>query len=39
VFHLVSYKDFRLNQFIPEFGGFFKKVGILLGVVSDSVKN
>ena len=24
---LVSYKDFKLNQYIPELGGFFNKWG------------
>ena len=33
--HLVSYKSFRLNQCIPELWGFYKKVGILIGGVSD----
>ena len=31
MFHLVSYKWFRSTQFIPQFGGFYKEVGILLG--------
>ena len=33
--HLGSYKWFRRTQVIPEFGGFYKNVGNLLGGVSD----
>jgi hypothetical protein len=29
--HLVSYKWIRITQYIPQFGGFYKEVGILLG--------
>jgi len=29
--HLVSYKCFRLNQYIPELGLLYKNVAILLG--------
>jgi len=29
--HLVSYKWIRKTQVIPEYGGFYKNVGILLG--------
>jgi hypothetical protein len=36
--HLVSYKWIRRTQFIPQFGGFYKEVGILLGGVSDCEK-
>ena len=36
--HRVSYKDFSLNQYIPELWGFFKNVGGLWRM-SDSVKN
>jgi len=28
VFHLVSYKRFRLNQYIPSIGLFYKEVGV-----------
>jgi len=31
MFHLVSYKWIRRTQYIPEFGVFYKNVGILLG--------
>ena len=33
--HLVSYKWFRRTQYIPEFGGFYKKVGDFTWWVSD----
>ena len=33
--HLVSYKWIRKTQVIPELGGFYKNMGILLGDVSD----
>ena len=33
--HLVSYKWIRRTQCIPQFGGFYKEVGILLGGLSD----
>ena len=35
MFHKVSYEWFRVTQYIPELGLFYKNVGILLGVVSD----
>ena len=39
VFHLVSYKWIRKTQVIPEFGGFYKNVGILLGGLQRKVVN
>jgi len=33
--HKVSYWWIRITQVIPEFGGFYKNGGILLGGVSD----
>jgi len=31
MFHKVSYEWFRVTQYIPELGLFYKNVGILLG--------
>ena len=36
MFHKVSYEWFRVTQYIPELGLFYKKVGILLGRTSGS---